>query len=129
MPALVTFIETKGTAIVRVGRIRGRAPAAPGRHVITAPAQLTRLEERRLDVLKFVGGRVLHKTPGEMAAQRAAVVDAADRRHVRNGHHGATIRAMLDAINEARVAVSLPALTAADIEAGFMDHLTTARGT
>lgn len=118
MARMVTFIEATGSRIVRVGRIRGRAPAAPGRHVITAPAQLRRLERHQLDHLKFVGGRVQRKTAGELAADVAAGLAANDARWFRRDRQ----RALVDAI-----AAQIPGVTVADIEDAYNANLATSR--
>lgn len=127
MASYVTFIDTRGAEIVAVRKVLGRAPAAPGRFVITDAAQLQLLTEQDHHLLKWSGVNVLPKTAGEVAAIETAEEATRDGQLFDDLSRRAVLAMLLDEINGLRAQHSLPARTMAQARQAYLAKLAELR--
>lgn len=123
----VTYIETRAGQVMAVRKIKGRAPAAPGRFVIRKPAQLALLESAPLRRLKWSGLNVLPKTAGELATMRQAEREAIDVAHLQDDRRVARLEVLLDEVNGLRAQHGSPPRTLADVRQAFQAKLAARR--
>lgn len=124
----VTYIDTSGTAIVTVGRARGRVPALRGRFVVSDGRQLQLLEaEPNLRLLEYVAGAVQRKAAATVISERQAELEQQDLESFGEERHTAMLQAVLVDVNQMRAAVSLPPRSMADWLAAYEANLAAAR--